>query len=177
MKKKQILKEQKKLKQDRNQVYMDLSKKEDASKILYIALGVIAFLGIAFVLVNIINGTWNIFNKKNDYVSEIDSTLVMCGTMFDKEDEEYYVLAYHIDSTDEQIYSAIMDKYSDKKIYRLDLSSGFNKSCVSSDKSVISSDLSKLKLTGPTLLRIKDKKIINSYTNKNDIVEYFEKLK
>ena len=52
----------------------------------------------------------------------------------------------------------------------MDLESGFNKTCVG-DKLVIDNDISKLKLTSPTLLLIKNGKIEKSYSTKEDIVK------
>ena len=55
-------------------------------------------------------------------------------------------------------------------IYQLNTDSGLNKSCVG-EKLVVNNDISKLQLTSPTLLQIKDKKIIKSYTTYEDILK------
>ena len=143
--------------------------------IFKIALGVIIFLGLAFVLVNVMRGDWNLFTKKNSKIESINYDMVMVGTMFNKSDEEYLVLAYDTTSDAEMLYAYLKDSYEgSKKLYVLDLSSGFNKAYIG-DNTVISNDITKLKLSGPTLLVIKGDKIVSSYKTEKEIVKYFEK--
>ena len=175
MNKKQMKKEQERLKKERNQVYMDFSDKNDVKKVLYVALGVIAFIGIVFVAINIFNGTWNLFTRENTPISDQGENRVMCGTLLNRDEGEYLVLAYDFEKEKDTFYPIIKDKYNMfTLVYELDLHSGFNKSCVG-EKTNISSDLKKLVLAEPTLLKVKDGKIIESYKNKEEIKKYFSK--
>lgn len=174
MNKKQMLKEQKKLKQQQKEVQTLFKDDKEVFGVFKIALGVLLFIGLAYVGINILNGNWNILTKENKQTTEIDSTMVIAGTMFNKEEGEYLVLAYNMKDKKEEFYGALANNYSDtsKKLYYLDLSSGFNDKFIG-DKTVISNDLEKLKFGGATLLVIKGDKITKSYTNEEQIVKFF----
>ena len=173
MNKKQMLKEQKRLKQERKEVENLFKDDKEVYKVFKIGLGVIAFVGLAFVLINIFNGNWNIFTAKNTHKTEIDSKMLIAGNMLNKEENEYLVLAYNMKEEKENFYGALTSNYNgSKNLYYIDLSSGFNNKFVS-DKTNISNDLNAIKFGGPTLLLIKGDKIVKSYTTEKDIVNYF----
>jgi hypothetical protein len=170
MNKKQMIKEQKRLKQERKEVETLFKDDKDVYKVFKIALGVLVFIGVAFVLINFANGTWSL-TKKNKKATEINYSMLIVGTMFGKEEDEYLVLAYDMNDDKQDIYEAIASTYSgDKHLYYVDLSSGFNDAFIG-DKSVITNDLTKLKFGGPTLLSIKGEKINKSYTKESDIIK------
>lgn len=174
MNKKQMLKEQKRLKQERKEAATLFKDDKEVLNVFKIALGVILFLGLSFVIINIMNGTWNLFTSKNDKTESIDNTMVMVGTMFNKSDEEYLVMAYDLSDENQTFYSALIDNYTKKTLYKLDLSSGFNANYVG-DTSNITNDLSKLKFSSPTLLVIKGNNIVSSYNTETEIRDYFDK--
>ena len=176
MNKKQMLKEQKRIKQERRDSEKMFMDDNGTSNLIKISLGVLLFIGVAFCGMNIINGNWNIFNIKNREGEEINSQMVLAGTMFNKLEEEYLVLAYDMSDKENSLYSHLTeDYYGMSKLYYLDLSSGFNTSIIG-DKTVISNDLSKLKLSGPTLLFINKDKITKSYQTEDEIVNYFKNI-
>ena len=173
MNKKQMIKEQKRLKQQQKEVAVLFKDDKEVFNVFKIALGVILFIGLAYVVINIMNGNWNILTKNNKKETEIDTQMVMAGNMFNKEDGEYLVLAYDMKKESDAFYGVLISNYSDTKtLYYLDLSSGFNASFIG-DKTVISNDLAKLKFGGPTLLNIKGDKIIKSYTTEKEITNFF----
>ena len=173
MNKKQMLKEQKRLKQERKEVENLFNDDKEVYKVFKIGLGVILFIGLAFVLINIFNGNWNLFTQKNTTKTEIDSKMVIAGTLFNQEEKEYLVLAYDMKDTKNNFYAALASNYnSEPNLYYLDLSSGFNQKFLGTN-TVISNDLDKLKFGGATLLLINGDKITKSYTNEKDIVNYF----
>ena len=174
MNKKQMLKEQKRLKQERKEAEKMFSDDKEVYNVFKIALGVIGFILVAFVIINIAKGNWNLFSKKNKDVTEIDPNMVMVGTMFDKEEEDYLVLAYDMSDTNNSLYAYLASNYysSSPKLYYLDLSSGFNSKFIG-EKTNISNELNELKFGGPTLLLINKDKIIKSYTTEDEIVNYF----
>jgi len=172
MNKKQMIKEQKRLKQERKEVETLFKDDKDVYNVFKIALGVILFIGIAFVLINIANGTWKL-TKGNSKSTEINPQMLIVGTMFEKESDEYLVLAYDMKDDKEAFYGALADGYSgDKHLYYLDLSSGFNASFIG-DKTVVSNDLTKLKFGGAALFIINGNKITKSYTTEKDIIKFF----
>ena len=173
MNKKQMIKEQKRLKQQQKEAAILFKDDKEVFNVFKIALGVLLFIGIAYVGINILNGNWNILTKSNKKATEIDSQMVIAGTMFNKEDDEYLVLAYDMQDEEQTFYAALASNYSaTKNLYLLDLLSGFNTNFIG-DKTVVSNDLDKLKFSGLTLLVIKADKITKSYTTEDEIVKYF----
>ena len=176
MKKKEMLKEQKRLKEQRNEKFQDFSDKSNVNTVIYISIGVILFIGLTYLIINIANGTWTSYNRQNPIVG-IDTKLLMCGTLFDKSDKEYLVLAYNIKNKDDVVYSAMFESYKGElPLYYLDLESGFNKHCVG-DKTNLVNDSTKIMFNKQTLLHIKDGKIVKSYVEKDQINNYLTKEK
>lgn len=177
MNKKQIIKEQKRLKKESKEASQLFSDDKEVYNVFKIAIGVILFLAVSYLVVNILRGNFNFFNKSNLKSEDLDSSMVMVGTMFNKSDSEYLVLAYDMSDELNGYYPALVSTYNGSKtLYKLDLSSGFNSSFVGNE-SVINSDLTKLKLSGPTLLVIKGDKIVSSYTKEADIEKYLKNEK
>ena len=170
-----MMKEQKRLKEARNQKYFDFSDKDYVKRVFLLIIGVIVFFALAYVFINIVNGNWKLFSRENEPETAFDPNLVMCGTLFTRGDSEYLVLAYDISSEDDAVYSMLISTYNGElPLYYLDLSSGFNKACLAENGSFVN-DPEKIKFAGPTLLHIKNSKIVKSYSNKDAIKNYFNK--
>lgn len=173
MNKKQMLKEQKRLKQERKEVENLFKDDKEVYKVFIIGLGVILFIGLVFVLLNILNGNWNIFTQGSTVKTEIQTNMVIAGTLFNQEEDEYMVLAYDMSNKKDEFYSSLTSNYnSSPNLYYLDLSSGFNSKFIGS-KTVISNDLNQLQFAEAALLFIKGDKITKSYTTEKEIVNYF----
>ena len=179
MNRKQMIKEQKRIKKERRETQYLFNNESDIYKnLIRITLGVILFVLFVFCLINITKGNWNLFNKKNIETEQIDNRMVMVGTMFNKSDEEYLVLAYDMSNINDHNYYGYVSSnyYGSKVLYYLDLSSGFNSKFVGNNEN-ITSDLNKLQFKGPTLLLIKGNQILKSYTNEDAITNYFKNEK
>ena len=171
MKKKQIIKEQKKLKEQQKEVATLFKDDKEVYNVFKIAIGVLLFIGLAYLAMNAFKG--DLLTKSNKKETEIDSKMLIAGTMFNKEENEYLVLAYNMKDKKETFYAALTNNYSGTShLYYLDLASGFNDSIIG-DKTEVSNDLTKLKLSGPTLLVIKGNNITKSYIGEEEIVKYF----
>jgi len=176
MNKKQMKKEQERLKRERKQV-MTLNNESDIKTVLFVSLGVVVFIGIVFVLINIFNGTWTLFTRENTPISDQGENRVMCGTMFEIEEPEYLVLAYDFSADDAFVYETYIGTYNMfAGIYSLDLNSALNNSCVG-EKTNITKELEGLQLSAPTLLKIKDGKIVSSYVGRDKIKDYLESIR
>ena len=88
MNKKQMIKEQKRLKQQQKEVETLFKDDKEVFNVFKIALGVLLFIGIVYVGINVLNGNWNLFTKDNKKTTEIDSRMLMVGNMFNKEENE-----------------------------------------------------------------------------------------
>lgn len=142
---------------------------------IIIAVSVIVFVFIMFAFTKIKTGEWNLFVKKNDitYRAEIQSTKILCGSILNRDDSEYFVLAYKMQEDSASLYETILERFNLSTnvipLYKLDLSNSRNGICVA-DKVNISNNINDLKLKEPTLIKIKDGKITETYTE-------YEKIK
>ena len=136
-----------------------------------------------FVFTKIKTGEWNLFTKENNifYTAEAQTEKILCGSILNRSDEEYYVLAYQMQEDNASLYQSIIEKYnsSSRKIslYQLDLSNSRNNICLSDNLS-ITNDVSTLKLVVPTLLKVKNGQIVSTITNydqiKNELYTYVD---
>ncbi len=95
----------------------------------------------------------------------IDYSVVTVGTMLNKKDESYYVLAYDSKSNDASKYSTMQYTYSVKTgtlpIYICDLSNALNKDYVATDKSnPKATKIDELALGEVTLIKVANGKIV-----------------
>ena len=115
----------------------------EVKKFIYVLLGlIIVIIGIYFFTRAFI--TKDLFNNKSDeivynYCKVIYDTVIV-GTMLNRADSEYYVLAFSNDDNQAIYYNTIADSYINKKeakkMYYLDLSNELNKKYVASDDNI-----------------------------------------
>lgn len=103
---------------------------------------------------------------------EISYNNVNVGTVFNRPEEEYYVMAYDPDSPKASFYSTVMSLYKDDKIrlYFLNLSIEANKAYVKETSNPNATKASELALNTPTLIKIKNGKI-------DKYIEDYEEIK
>lgn len=173
MKKKEIQKKIKKEKRDM-QVYNLNDSDKNKKNVIIISLSVIIFIALMFVFTKIKTGEWELFTKENNitYTAEAQTEKISCGSILNRSDEEYFVLAYQMQEDSASLYQSLIDKYdsSTKKItlYQLDLSNSRNNMCLA-DNLNITNDVTTLKLVVPTLLKIKNGNIVSTISNYDQI--------
>ena len=139
-----------------------------------IAVCVIGFVLLMLVFTKIKTGEWNLFTRENSitYSAEVQSIKILCGSLLNREDSEYYVLAYEMNEDNAMLYESIIEKYNNATnklpIYKIDLGNSRNNIC-RADTANITSDLASLKLSVPTLIKVSDGKVIENYTDYNSI--------
>ena len=169
MKKKEYQKRLEKEKKDMK-MYKESNAGMNPKTFLIIAVGVIGFFLLMFVFTKIKTGEWNLFTKDNPitYSAEVQDVKILCGSVLNRSDSEYFVLAYKMSEDSASLYETIIERYngvSNKlKLYKLDLGNSRNNICFG-DSLNITNDTSTLKLVMPTLIKVKSGKIIENYTN------------
>ena len=144
---------------------------------------IIIVLIIMVVLVSFYFITKYVLEHKKDNTPVVESVIdrekIIFGQIFNRADSEYYVIAYNSNEKSKDIYSKYIDKYNSKegsiKFYEIDLKDDFNKSFISSKSNIVSS-IDDLKVSGDTLFKIKDKKIVEYKEGSNDISSYLKEL-
>ena len=173
MKKKEMKKQLEKEKRGMREYQLNNDEK-NIKNVIIITCCVVAFIGLMFVFTKIKTGEWNLFTKENNifYTAETQTEKILCGSILNRSDEEYYVLAYQMQEDNASLYQSIIEKYnsSSRKIslYQLDLSNSRNNICLSDNLS-ITNDVSTLKLVVPTLLKVKNGQIVSTITNYDQI--------
>ena len=112
----------------------------------------------------------------NYEIGAIKDERAIVGTIFNRPEDEYYVIAYDETSENAVYYSVLATKYSENekalKIYHVDLSNELNASYyVGSDgkSNKNATKVSEIKLKDLTLIKIKDGKIDKYLENVTDI--------
>ena len=173
MKKKEYQKRLKKEKADLKELRYGNSGMNTKTFII-IAIGVVCFFLLMFAFTKIKTGEWNLFTKENSvtYTANIQDVKILCGSVLNRNSSEYFVLGYEMNEDNASIYETVIERYnnSSKKIplYKLDLGNSRNNICRGESLN-ITNDITNLKLTVPTLLKIKDGKIIENYTDYTSI--------
>jgi len=179
-------KEYKKLKEKEKldlKTFKDKNEGVNLKTFLIITGCVIAFVFLVFLFTKIKTGEWNLFTRNNNvtYVANAQTTKILCGGILNRKDSEYFVLAYEMKEDNASLYDSILSRYNLGKsiipLYKVDLSNSRNNLC-KDNNSNITNDISTLKLSIPTLIKVKDGRIIENYhdydTIKNVLFSYVD---
>ena len=112
------------------------------------------------------------FQKEEESITEstINYDSVMVGTIFNRSEDKYYVLAYDKTGTDANYLNTLASRYSGgEKIYTLDLSLDVNKNYVSDKGNSKATNPSEISLVDPTLMLIENASITKYYEGSTDI--------
>lgn len=124
-------------------------------------------------------------NKKNNKTNSNEVTIqykeIIAGNILNVSNDEYYVLLEFENDNYNTLYETYLTNYASKEkalpYYKVDMSKGFNKSYISTDKPNLDTDISsELKFTETTLLKIKSKKIVEKYYTNDAIIKALEQL-
>ena len=154
--------------------YNDLNQGINVKSFVIIGVSVVAFVLLMFVFTKIKTGEWNLFTRENSvtYSAEIQQTKILCGSILNREDSEYYVMAYEMNEDSASLYETVIERYNSApnkiNLYKLDLGNSRNSIC-RADNANITNDLATLKLSAPTLIKVSDGRIVSNYTDYNAI--------
>lgn len=103
---------------------------------------------------------------------EFDYDTATIGTILNRPYDEYMVLLYNSKEDNATYYSTLLAKYTgDVKLYFVDLSLKSSEKYISDTSSGIFNSINDAKFSGPTLLRIKNGKVIKFLETKDEIKE------
>lgn len=149
---------------------------DNLTKIIIILGIVLAMFVTIYIGTALVRGEWKSKDEEEKKEVTIQTEEILAGSTFKITDKEYIVLYYSFKGNDAGLFDMLYSGYSTSssvKIYKVNLDSGFNKKYVS-DKNVNSkpSKISDLKVKDPTLIRIKDKKVVKFISSKSEIQKY-----
>lgn len=151
--------------------------KGTGKRVVIILLCVVLLFGLMYFLTTRILSKEVTKKRKQSEVTEstIQYEKILAGESFTMEQEEYYVVYY--DSTDTNLSSTIATYQADKKdikLYSVDLNDGMNKKYIT-DSDINTSSIENLKVKNPTLIHFKNKEVVDTITDENEINDYLTK--
>ena len=152
---------------------------DDVKKVisfLVVLLIVALFIGLLFF----INGkyvTKDEFQDSTTNAVSINAKLIVLDDILKSEKTEYYVLAYNVEDTKSaSVYSSLVSS-TKSDIFYVNLDETINKNHydVAGEEKVNVKDVKDLMLTKPTLIKVKNKKIVSYTTNIDEIIKELSK--
>lgn len=136
---------------------------------------IIGFILLFFVILYIITGLFitkdlKWFGDDKDSSDVEESTIVNRILAVDslKQSEDEYYVYYYDASKDENATVGNLLSGLETKVYRVDLADSFNENFVG-DKSGIVDDISNLKVSDPTVIKVSGQKMVGFYSGEEEI--------
>lgn len=144
-------------------------------KNMFIILGIVVLVSVGlYFLTEKLNKNED---KPTDSKVSINYDLGTVGTMFNRIEDEYYVILYSKEENGNDLDS-LLDTYrsSDEyiKTYFVNLDDKINSSAISDELVRKPKNASEVKVNGPTLYKIKDGIVTNCYSGVDDITKVLE---
>lgn len=175
----------KKKKQNRKLYKTNTSSDMEYNKIIKIAIGVVVVLALTYFVTALISGEIKFGNNKEEVVEEetaIQYEEIMVGQMLNRVDNEYYVLLFNFTDSFASYYLSLMDSYTSKEdsipFHIIDLEKHVNKDYVLQDGEKLIEKPVRLvdfKATSPTIVKIKNRKIVERISGRDNVIDFFEK--
>ena len=157
------------------------SEEDQMQRMIKILLIVVLFIGLVWFIFAIING--EIFHKKKGPEKEeveIQNDIILAGSTFNRNEEEYYVLLYDFKGPNSGACNAIFTVYNDKdsiKMFKVDLGDKMNSNVLVTDAGNVNySNSAALKVFDATLIKVKDGKAIEVISGINELNAYKSNL-
>ena len=169
-------------KQKRNLYKTNTSSEMEYTKIIKIAIGVVLVLALTYFVTAIASGE---IKFKKDEVKEEETSIqyeeIIVGEMLNRNENEYYVLLFNFTDNFASYYLSLKDSYiqNDNSLpfYIIDLEKHINKDYVLSEEEKLiekPNSLTEFKATSPTIVKIKDKKVVERIYGRESILKFFE---
>lgn len=176
-------------KNDKNMNKKDLYGKanynEQVVTIAKISIGVIIVLLLVYLATALATGEIKLGNKKKEETKEatIQYEEIIAGSILNRQQDEYYVLAFSFTDTQARYYLSLKDSYKQNTdalpVYIVDLDKGFNNVLSPKDDEQYKEkpeNIKELKVKGPTILKVKNGKVTSRVEGEEKFTEELEKL-
>lgn len=171
---KQLKKDKKNIKEE--EVREELNTHKAVFKLMRILTIILFLLIIIYILVGVfITKEIKFGEKKKDADtnnSTFSSTNILASEIFKMPEEEYFLYFYDYNKPNTDIESAILNRMSGFKIYRIDTSSAFNSKYVDTIGNSNFQSLEELKVVSPTMVKIENNKNVKYVSGDTNIISY-----
>lgn len=171
-------------KQKRNLYKTNTSTEMEYSKIIKITIGVVLVLALTYFVTALASGEIKLGKTKVEEEKKetsIQYEEIMVGQMLNRSDDEYYVLLFNFTDTFASYYLSLKDSYAKEDnslpFYIIDLEKSVNKDYVLKDGEKLIDKPVRLvdfKATSPTIVKIKNRKIIERISDRDNVLKFFE---
>lgn len=149
----------------------------EVKKFIFVLVGlVIILVGVYFFTRAFVTKD---LSKKTEDVSytegKVNYNAVIVGTLLNRPNKEYYVIAYSSEGASASYYNTLTSKYVSKEsalpMYYLDLENELNKDYMASDENASKSftNIKDLKLGSLTLIKVKEGKVAKFMINEEEM--------
>ena len=128
--------------------------------VLVVIIGLIYLLSALFVTKEL---DW--FENDEKETETLATNTILASEIFKQTEEEYYVYFYDYNDEDDEIASAVSNKLSSAKVYKVDTGSALNNKYVSEESNKNAKKLEELKVKASTVIKISGEQIVAYYEN------------
>ena len=166
----------------KRKMYRSTSSELDYMKGIKIAIGVVLVLGLTWFGTALLTGEIK-FSEKEVPKEEVSIQYeeIMGGQVFNRPADEYYVLLCNFTDNFAGYYLSLIDTYSAKKdslpFYIVDLEKKVNEQFVLKEGEGLTekpTSIAKFKATNPTIVKIKNNKVVKRISDKENVLDFFE---
>ncbi len=147
----------------------------DVKRLIIIIIGLIIAIILVYFLTRIFV-TKDLLNKEEEktfQAGSVNYNTTLIGSMFNKPEEEYYVMIIDTSKSDYVYYTGTVSNYKKNedalKVYLADLDNALNKNYQSTNSNLKTEDLTKFQVSKPSLIKIKNKKVVETYDTESEI--------
>lgn len=154
------------------------------STVVKIAVGVIVVLVLTYLITALVSGEIKLGGKNQEAKQEVSIQYeeIMAGQILNRNHDEYYVLLFNFTDTFASYYLSLKDNYITEDdtlpFYIVDLEK-YNNQDISTEKEeeVITNvdDVNSLKVISPTIIKVKNHRVIESIIGRESILNFFSK--
>ena len=165
----------KRAKRERNKNKVEVTAKDQVKSFIVTLLSVLLFIGAMYLCVlglKALGAFEKGYTRPENSGAEISYEYILIGTVFNRVENEYYVI---FDDFEKDLHSNLSALVSKKKlsVYKVDMSKGENASYLSDTSNPNAKDVSELKINDVTVARIKNHKIVEYITGYENIEAKF----
>jgi len=158
---------------------------EQVVTIVKIAIGVVLALAVVYFATALVTGEIKLGNNNKEEIKEatIQYEEIIAGSILNRQQDEYYVLAFSFTDTEASYYLSLKDSYKQNTdalpIYIVDIDKGFNNVIISKENEEykeLPTSINELKVKGSTILKVKDGKVISRVEGEDNFTKKLEEL-
>lgn len=139
----------------------------DYQRVIKISVGVLIVLVLVYLVTALASGEIKFNKKEEEKITEIQYEEILAGETFNRSANEYYVLFCNLSDNFTNYYLELIGTYKNKEnslpFYMVDIEKKANTDYVTNE----------LKIENPTIIKIKDSKIVDTIKGKDNVLKFF----